>query len=86
MLTTTLWHGGQPWDTYICMFLWLWCGILWLRTPTSPRAAPWPGSLDADVRLLPSGDPPAQSVELETDVAGSHEGLADKYRPDPRSL
>ncbi|MFI4983235.1 MAG: hypothetical protein ACHQIO_23020, partial [Nevskiales bacterium] len=74
-LTTTLWHGGQPWDTYLFIFLWLWCGLLWLRTPTQPEAAPWPGNLESDVVLLPLGDKSEKTVELETHVRGGHEGL-----------
>jgi hypothetical protein len=32
-MTTSLYDDGQPWDTFAVMFLWLWCGFLWLRMP-----------------------------------------------------
>lgn len=86
ILTTTLWHGGQPWDTYVCMFLWLWCGFLWLRTPLKPKAEAWPALSAGDVALLPVGGDAAQPVELETHVRGGHEGLADQHGADAGGL
>jgi hypothetical protein len=28
---------GPPWDTFCLWFLWLWCGLLWVRTKPSAR-------------------------------------------------
>jgi hypothetical protein len=28
---------GPPWDTFCLEFLWVWCGLLWLRTKSSAR-------------------------------------------------
>jgi hypothetical protein len=86
VLTTTLWHGGQPWDTYVVMFLWLWCGFLWLRTPEQVKPKPLATPSARDVVLLPIGHEAAQPIELETHVRGRHEGLPDKDRADPGGL
>jgi hypothetical protein len=86
-VTTKMWQDGQPWDTYVVMFLWLWCGILWLRTPLKAPATPWPDAPGADVVLLPAERAKAaESIQLRTDIVGSHEGFADQYRPDARGL
>ena len=37
-VTTSLYDGGEPWDTYCIIALWLWCGLLWIRSAL--RAAP----------------------------------------------
>jgi hypothetical protein len=51
--------GGQPWDTYVFMFLWLWCGGLWIRMGRKPpvQELPQPPEL-ADVILVPAEEPP----------------------------
>jgi hypothetical protein len=53
-LSSLMYGGGQPWDTYVTMFLWLWCGWLWLRTPAQPPPTGPPLSIPtADVVLMP---------------------------------
>jgi hypothetical protein len=45
-ITTSLYEEGQPWDTLCILALWLWCGIVWLRTPVlQPAKAPIPSDL-----------------------------------------
>jgi len=86
IFTTQLWHGGWPWDTFVALFLWLWCGMLWVLTPRKPAAPLLPGSPEADVMLLSLADAAAESVESAADVDGSHEGFSDQYRASPRGL
>jgi hypothetical protein len=52
-ITSRMYGGGQPWDTYVLMFLWLWCGWLWLRTPLRPAPTELPAAPAADVVLVP---------------------------------
>jgi hypothetical protein len=84
-LTTKLWVDGYPWDTFAMIFLWMWCGILWLRTPRK-KPAPEKPRAEMDVLLLPSGDEPAQAVELDTNIWSGHQGLANEDRADPGGL
>jgi hypothetical protein len=86
IITTTLWHGGQPWDTYVVMFLWLWCGIIWLQTPMKRQTKAWMSVPTSDVALLPLGTEAAQPLELETHIRGGHEGLADQDSADTGGL
>jgi len=37
-VTTSLYDGGEPWDTYCIIALWLWCGLLWAGTALHGRA------------------------------------------------
>ncbi len=85
IFTTALWHHGQPWDTFLAIYLWLYCGLLWILTPRRQKRRILPGSPDADV-LLASDDPAAQTIELETHVRGGHQNLTDQYRPDASRL
>ena len=39
-VTTAIYDEGHPFDTYLVILLWLWCGFLWLRTPRQPTAPP----------------------------------------------
>jgi hypothetical protein len=41
-LTTALYDGGQPWDTYLIIALWLWYGFRWIRTPRPGSSKPPP--------------------------------------------
>ncbi|MBY0522154.1 MAG: DUF2029 domain-containing protein [Gemmataceae bacterium] len=53
---------GQPWDTYLCMFLWAWAGWQWHRMGR-PRAAPAPLAEEAeDVILMPVEAPPGHAI------------------------
>jgi hypothetical protein len=59
-ITTSLYDEGQPWDTLCILALWLWCGIVWLRTPVAPLAkAPVPPDLP---EVIPVVETPAQAI------------------------
>lgn len=81
-LSTRLYDDGEPWDTYCMIFLWSWCGLLWLRM--SNRLSPRPATPIADVVLVDASGQPAQLVELASDVAGGHERFAHEDRSDAR--
>jgi len=57
-LSSSPYVDGQPWDTYVFMFLWLWCAGLWLRMGQRPavRELPQPAVM-ADVTLVPAEEP-----------------------------
>jgi arabinofuranan 3-O-arabinosyltransferase len=76
----------QPWDTYLIIFLWLWCGISWLRQRDE---ASTPVAAEGKVSSADIGDglgQAAEFIELSPDVRSGHEYFADEDRPDPRGL
>jgi len=75
-LTTSLYDDGQPWDTFCLLFLWGWCGFLWLLQPPPQQTA---------ARSAGSNHP-AQFIEFAPDVGGGHEGFPDEHGPDPGRL
>lgn len=52
-LSSSLYADGQPWDTYVLIFLWLWCGGLWLRSRPTPAPFETVPEPITDVILLP---------------------------------
>ncbi len=61
-ISSSLYGEGQPWDTYVLIFLWVWCGGLWLRSrPALVRVETLPQSV-ADVILVPLDDPISPAI------------------------
>jgi hypothetical protein len=54
--------GGQPWDTYVLMFLWMWCGLLWVRLGTRPLGKELPLAVETDVVLMPVAETPPHAI------------------------
>ena len=87
-LSSSLYADGQPWDTYALMFLWSWCGGLWLFSiPAKPKFEPIPESIaDGRFRWRWMSRRPPQFVQLEADVRGGHQRFADQHRAGTRPL
>jgi hypothetical protein len=60
-VTTAIYDKGHPFDTYLAMFLWLWCAFLWLRTPRTPP----PAAKEPELARAPPmvGEPSEQIME-----------------------
>jgi hypothetical protein len=62
-VTTAPYDEGAPWDTYTVIGLWLWCGILWLRTPRIPGPAPPPPPDRMQPAAILEPEPPSDRIK-----------------------
>ena len=70
-----------PWDTFVLLFLWAWCGYRLLTRPISDASRKcWSDKRFSEASLTD------KLAELGADVGGTHERLADQHGPDAGRL
>ncbi len=70
-------HHFPPWDTFVLLFLWAWCGYHLLKTPISDASRK-----RAELQHFREASLTPKFAELGTDVGCAHERLADQHGAD----